>query len=289
MILGRALDAGLGAVGTLLECTRVLVDRLAARVLPLARRAVERLGAEPQSLETPTEATPARPGGPQDEVEGAKYYLGPAAEPAGRPPAAEPAGRPSAPAPAPERVVGRELAELPRAYGDDRLVLLVRDPWWVYAYWEVTPNTRIAALRELGAEAEGARELVRVYDVTFITFTGDNAWRSFDVEITPGADHWYVNVGRPATSFCAELGLLTPAGRFRPLVRSNTVTTPRSSPSPDTSVRWVELRPNEPPVETRAAWNGGRVPGPAGTAATTGPSPVDERPRSSDVHAGRSR
>lgn len=274
---------GLGAVGTLLECTRVVVDRLAARIVPIARRAAERLGVEPTSAETATDVEPSRAGGPQDEVEGAKYYLGPAAEPA-RPLPAEPAPAARA-APGPERLVDREAAELPRAYGYDRLVLLVRDPWWVYAYWEVTPNTRISALRALGAEGEGAREVVRVYDVTFITFTGDNAWRWFDVETGPGADHWYVNVGRAATSFCAELGLRTPAGRFQPLVRSNTITTPRSAPSPDTSVRWVELRPHGPPVETTVAWNGGRLAGSAAAPAASSASPVDDRPRSSDVHA----
>src|SRR5207245_462354 len=130
------------------------------------------------------------------------------------------------------RYADRESGELPRAYGCDRIVLLPRDPWWVFTYWEITPTTRVQALRALGAEAEGARELLRVYDVTFIAFTGDNAWQSFDVELPPGADRWYLNVGRPAASFCVELGLPTPGGRFLPLARSNVVTTPRATPSP---------------------------------------------------------
>ena len=32
--------------------------------------------------------------------------------------------------------------ELPAQYGQNKLVLLVRDPWWVYAYWEVTDSKR---------------------------------------------------------------------------------------------------------------------------------------------------
>src|SRR5262249_12828065 len=176
----------------------------------------------------PAAADTAETSGPQEEVEGAKYYLGPAGE-----------GRSEIGAPA---VVDRETAELPRSYGADRIVLLPRDPWWSFTYWEITPTTRVQGLRALGGEAEGAREVLRVYDVTFITFTGDNAWLSFDVELPPGADHWYLNVGRPAASFCVEIGLRTPGGRFLPLARSNAITTPRTSPSPDTTVRWVDLR-----------------------------------------------
>jgi len=200
---------------------------------------------------------PAKPETPQVRVEEAKYYLGRAPD----------AARPT--------VVDREAGTLARAYGRDRLVLLPRDPWTAFAYWEVTPTSRVRALRALGSEAEGAREVLRVYDVTFLTFTGDNAWLSFDVELPGGADHWYLNVGRPGASFCAEIGLRTPAGRFLPLARSNTVATPRAAPSPDTAVRWVNLRSGGT-VEP-AAWHGTRLP------------LADARPgrgsRSSDAHA----
>src|SRR5207244_10632149 len=66
-------------------------------------------------------------------------------------------------------------------------------------------TSRIETLRRLGAEAEGAVEVLRVYDVTFIDFTGDNAWASVDIEPTPGVESWYINVWKPAASYCAEL------------------------------------------------------------------------------------
>jgi hypothetical protein len=272
MAIGKALDVGLGAVGNLLECTRTVVGRLAAQVGPLARQAVQRFGSEAPAV-APAEAPAESTGGPQDEVEEAKYYLGPVAAPPEL-------------VPAPAQIVDHENGELPRAYGLDRIVLLPRDPWWLFAYWEATPNTRVHALRTLGAEAEGAREVLRVYDVTFLTFTGDNAWRSFDVELPPGADHWYLNVGRPATAFCVEIGLRTPGGRFLALARSNTVTTSRASPSPDTTVRWVQLRRHQPPVETPGQWGGGRL-------AADGTGAVAEvrtdEVRSSDLVAPRPR
>ena len=272
-MVAETIGSGLQLLGGWLECARGLVRRLGADVLrPVVGLAVESLGrqtARPVSL-APAKAKPdvveptGPQAGPQGEVEEAKYYLGPTRQPGA------------------DRYADREEGELPRAYGRDRIVLLPRDPWWVFAYWEVTPTSRITALRALGAQAEGSREVLRAYDVTFIAFTGDNAWLSFDVELTPGVDHWYLNVGRPAASFCVELGLRTTSGRFVPLVRSNVVTTPRSSPSPDTTVRWVELAPGTPgePVRT---WGADHVV-PAHGEATNG-APIGDEPRSSDVHA----
>ena len=191
------------------------------------------------------------PAPPEEQAREAKYYL--AAE---RPAAATP----PAPATIPAGLVDREPGELPRAYGHDRLVLLARDPWWLFAYWELTPTSRIRALRSLGAEAEGAVEVLRVHDVTFIDFSGDNAWSSFDIEPTPAADSWYVNVWKPAAAYCVELGVRTTTGRFISILRSNTVTTSRPQPSPDTTVRWVTLPARGLPVGSGQTWEDGRSP-----------------------------
>jgi len=267
-MLAEALGTGLELVGGWLDCGRSMARRIGAQVVdPLARLA----GGGDAPHAPAGDPPPAHePGGgetpPQSPVEEAKYYLGPAREPAAR-------------------FVDRESGELPRAYGCDRIVLLPRDPWWVFTYWEITPATRVHALRALAAEAEGARELLRVYDVTFITFTGDNAWQSFDVGLPPGADHWYLNVGRPAASFCVEIGLATPGGRFLPLARSNVVTTSRATPSPDATVRWVDVAPGAV-RESARAWEGtplARAASEEQAAAEVG----EGRSRSSEAHTPR--
>jgi hypothetical protein len=258
-MLDDALDTGLRIAAGVLACARGLARRAGTQLRPIVDLALQPL-AGGETASAPYEEPSARQAAdPQAEVEEAKYYLGPTL------------GRTASP------VVDREEGELPRSYGHDRVVLLPRDPWWAFAYWEVTPTTRVQALRALGAEAEGAREVLRVYDVTFITFTGDNAWLSVDVELPPGADRWYVNLWRPGASFCAELGLRTPQGRFLPLARSNVIASPPSSPSPDSSVRWLHLGDGVA-CETAAAWTGVRLP-PAENL------PGDAGPRSSDVHA----
>jgi len=258
VMLGDALDSGLQLVGGWLDSGRTLAQRVRAQVVdPLVRLVGWPL--------TPSPAPPAAeqaPARPPSRVEEAKYYLAPTHE-------------------APARYADRESGELPRSYGCDRITLLPRDPWWLFAHWEITPATRVNALRALGAEAEGAREILRVYDVTFITFTGDNAWQSFDVELPPGADRWYLNVGRPAASFCVEIGLATPGARFLPLARSPIATTPRATPSADTTARWVDLAAAGTP-EVARTWDGAGPPRLESERAAA--EIADGRPRSSDVH-----
>jgi hypothetical protein len=266
-MLAEALGTGLELVGGWLDCGRSVARRIGANVVnPLARLAGRAPAPETPAGDPPPAGEPSgAAAAPQSQVEEAKYWLGP----------------PHAPA---ARYADREGGELPRAYGSDRIVLLPRDPWWVFTYWEITPTTRVHALRALGAEAEGARELLRVYDVTFITFTGDNAWQSFDVALPPGADRWYLNVGRPAASFCVEIGLATSGGRFLPLARSNVVTTSRATPSPDTTVHWVEVGAGAV-RESARAWEGTPL---ARAAAESAAAEAREgHSRSSDAHVPR--
>ena len=198
----------MGIEGLVGESVGAWLAELAARIgitLPGGGRPPE---AEPGQ----TRAITAR-----GDVDAVRYFLGP--DPVPPPADAEPHG-------------------LPDAYGVDRIVLLARDPWCLFTYWEVTAVTRADALSTLGSDA---RLVLRVQDVTFLGFTGDNAWPTTDVEPPPGATSAYVQVPRPAASYCADVGLRTASGRFLSLARSNAVTTPAATPSPDDAVRWVGL------------------------------------------------
>jgi hypothetical protein len=162
----------------------------------------------------------------------AKFYLGPARQ----------APRPL---PADSHLIDHESGDLPHAYGHDRIVALSRDPWWIFAYWEVTPASRARVLGSLGGGPGGPREVLRVSPIT--PTPGEAA--SFAVEPPPATDRWYLNVPRPATPYYVEIGLVTPAGRFVPFARSNPVSTPRPGPSSDTTAVWVELGARAAPRE----------------------------------------
>src|SRR5207248_3220488 len=95
--------------------------------------------------------------------------------------------------------------ELPQAYGEDALVLLVRDPWWGFAYWEVTEALRRRAEQALGSEMNGAERILRVYDVTGVAGPAV-AISHFDAAAGAEIGSLYLHLNAPSHEFIAELG-----------------------------------------------------------------------------------
>jgi len=141
----------------------------------------------------------------QERVEESKYYTGPALH---MPPVA--------------------FGELPRAYNEERITILARDPYVAFAYWETTP-ARIE--REKAWFGWDSKLCVRIYDITGVQFDGRNAIGYFDQEIIDRVGNWYFDFGRPNHSFCADIGLLSPRGQFLTFARSNYITMPRDGVS----------------------------------------------------------
>ncbi len=130
--------------------------------------------------------------------------------------------------------------ELPTNYGDNKVVLLVRDPWWIFSYWELQPDVVESKKQEIPQELRNdVKFIMRVYDISYIDFNGQNAHYYFDITIPYGADKWYINVGAPGRSWIAEMGWLTRDNRFYPVVRSNVVHTPLDGPSWITDEEWA--------------------------------------------------
>ncbi len=151
----------------------------------------------------------------QERVAEAKYYTGAQAEKA---------------APSSQ--------ELPQGYNEDKIVVMVRDPYWIFTYWEVTP-ARIE--KEKAWFGWNSKLCVRIYDITGIQFDGKNAIGYFDQEVFERMGNWYFDLGRPTHSFCADLGLLTPEGRFLTLARSKYITMPRDGVSDVLDEEWMLL------------------------------------------------
>ncbi len=122
-------------------------------------------------------------------------------------------------------------------YQDDRFMLLIRDPYWCFAYWDVSAQLQSDMIHAL--QQDQAKLLLRTYDVTDINFDGSNAHRYMDLEINEEASNWYINVWEAHRAYCSDLGLLYPDGTFKTLLRSNVVTTPRDSVSPVVDEEWM--------------------------------------------------
>jgi hypothetical protein len=126
--------------------------------------------------------------------------------------------------------------ELPREYGENKIVIMARDPNWAFAYWEMTHETLETARKKTG---EGANLTLRVYDVTGIDFNGENALSSFDIGVYERVGDWYIELRKPDRSFCVDVGLLNPEGSFITIARSNVITTPRDKVSEITDERFM--------------------------------------------------
>lgn len=130
--------------------------------------------------------------------------------------------------------------QLPQNYGLDRMVLMARDPHWLYAYWEITATKQDEFKGSFGTAAWSfTHPVLRVYDVTGVDFDGKNAKGFIDIHISEHVDNWHIEVGEPDRAFCVDLGRMFPDGRFVTLLRSNTVTTPRASISDRLDEEWM--------------------------------------------------
>lgn len=149
----------------------------------------------------------------QERIADAKYYTGTAEQ------------RPAVP-----------FGTLAHEYGSERIALMARDPHMAFSYWEL-PQARLE--KEKAWFGWDSKLCVRVYDVTGVLFDGTNATAYFDQEVYDRVGSWYFDFGRPLHSFCADLGLLAPNGRFLTMVRSNAVTMPRDGVSDVLDEEWM--------------------------------------------------
>jgi len=128
---------------------------------------------------------------------------------------------------------------LPESYRDNRIYLLVRDPFWVFAFWDVHPETPSRLAMERGVNPENGTLVIRVFDVTDIEFDGSNAHGWFDIEPNAVSGSWYINVPADDRSYIASIGYRSGDGAFVAIASSGTVTTPRASVSDRSDEEWM--------------------------------------------------
>lgn len=134
-----------------------------------------------------------------------------------------------------------EYLVLPEGYGDNRIVLLVRDPKCLYAYWEMTQDKREELQQKLGVDTwQQSKFILRVHDVTNVTVDGNNV-ESFDIQIDAHTMSWYIHVPAANRSYRVDLGVLTHQNKFYTLARSNIVTTPRDGISEIVDEQWMSV------------------------------------------------
>jgi len=131
---------------------------------------------------------------------------------------------------------------LPEGYGDNRLVLLARDPFWFFAYWEITheraEQIRIAHGRD---SWDRAALIMRVYDLGESGEVSVDSAPHFDIELHKSARSWYVQVPYSGHAYVADLGLRWPDGKFVSLFRSNVIRMPSGRVSDKIDSQWMSV------------------------------------------------
>ena len=135
----------------------------------------------------------------------------------------------------PPRVFEEERFIFPETYGVNRVRLLVKDPHWLFAHWDVDPRVRE---RLRGEKGERVAALARLT----LRLTDDHGGIGGAIVLPEGARSWYLRAVPGHRSYRVELGVTLPSGEYRGLARSNAVSTPRMGPSPDKATRRASYR-----------------------------------------------
>jgi hypothetical protein len=131
--------------------------------------------------------------------------------------------------------------ELPKGYGKDRIVCMVRDPYWLHTYWELTRQSVQRAEAALGQDWHGAKPILRLIDVSTGETTSTSESMVRDIEIHGGVNNWYIDVSNPPRSYRIDIGYLAKNGQFYVLARSNIVSTPRAGMSDVIDENWADF------------------------------------------------
>ncbi|MDD4957043.1 MAG: DUF4912 domain-containing protein [Candidatus Omnitrophica bacterium] len=128
---------------------------------------------------------------------------------------------------------------IPQGYGDNKIVLMVRDPWTLHTYWEIRNDVEESVknkIRSMGRTP--ARLVLRVYDVTD---TGEDRPVNvvYDFDLSGSANSWYVNSCAAGRKWMVAIGLICSSGEFFTLARSNVVKTPNNRMSDIIDEEWM--------------------------------------------------
>ena len=122
----------------------------------------------------------------------------------------------------------------------DRLVVMVRDPYWLHAYWELAQRSVDRAQVAMGQRWHSAQPVLRLYHTH-----GEAATiHQRDIPIHGGVSNWYIDVQDPPQDYRLEIGYLADDGYFYCVARSNEVSTPPAGASDALDENWTAVAEN---------------------------------------------
>jgi hypothetical protein len=134
------------------------------------------------------------------------------------------------------------VEKLPAKTGEkDRIVLIVRDPFWLQASWDVSRRAIERARASMAEHWHTAKPILRLLTIGGTGSTNAAETVDRDIEIHGGVRNWYIEVKQPPGSFRVLLGYLAANNRFHELSRSNIVNSPAPGSSDAVDGNWADI------------------------------------------------
>jgi hypothetical protein len=138
----------------------------------------------------------------------------------------------------------------------DRIILVVRDSYWMQAYWEITRATVQRAKVALTGYWHTAKPALRLLEITSDGNTNSVENVVQEIEIHSGVNNWYINLSEPGKTYRIAIGYAAAGGKFHLIAKSNQVSPP-SLNNGDIDDHWTDITND---VEKYYALSGGLDP-----------------------------
>ncbi len=130
---------------------------------------------------------------------------------------------------------------LGHGFDKDRIITMVRDPYWLHVYWELSRSTLRRAQAALGQEWHTAEPILRISEISGEDHLSASERHVRDIAIHGGVNNWFIDVSTPQRSYRVDIGYRSRKGKFYVLARSNVVTTPKAGSSDMFDQSWLGL------------------------------------------------
>lgn len=134
----------------------------------------------------------------------------------------------------------------------DRIVLVVRDAFWMQAYWEITKATVQRAKVAMNGCWHQAKPVIRVMKVSSGGNTNSVEEVLEEIEIHSGVNNWYIQNPAPGKSLRICIGYAA-EGKFHLIAKSNQVSPPTKTGA-EIDEHWTDITND---VEKYYALSGG--------------------------------
>jgi len=121
---------------------------------------------------------------------------------------------------------------VPQRYGDNKIVLIARDPDTLYTYWEIRKDIQDNLIEKIRSkELTISKKVLRIFNI--VQEERDSFLHDIfcDYEVNDWDSSWYVHTNRAGEKWMASIGFLCTNGTFFTLVQSNIVKTPACAAS----------------------------------------------------------